>query len=574
MSAWIKSSFRNRLFVTLLLATLLPLLLCDVVMMRIIITRNERALAEQASAGLARLHEDMDWLLDELESAADSLAANTAVHSALRRGDNDSRLLYQVLYQNTQQMREYARFDIYDRFGQCRYSTDNVVAEEQLDPAWGVLYSAGKSRDLVYRSGAEQGLLAARAVRTYDGRVLGYVVMGVEQAGFDKLLGSHIDTGSDLILVDGLWHNVYCSQSSRAEEMVQSLKDRLLAGQALTGERDEYNYCVEPLERDGFCLILRQPQTYTATVKQSIKAVSILTGVLCMLLCLWTSWTLSRYLSKPVHEMDAAMGRVEKGEYDVSIQTDASDEFARLAASFNRMTAEYRQNLARSVQRQKELNETQLRMMQAQLNPHFLYNTLDSIKWMGITNGVPQIGDITTDLAELLRAGISGDKLITLEEELELIERYIDIQSIRFEDSFTCEIDVEERFMHCVLPKLVLQPLVENSIIHGLSGKEDGYIKLWAERDGDDLKLCVWDNGCGIPQEVLDKLNSPDKTLPGGHLGLNNVDKIIRLYYGDCYGITAHTYRGEGSCIELRLPMQIKGRERGTDNAESTCGGR
>ena len=241
MSAWIKSSFRNRLFVTLLLATLLPLLLCDVVMMRIIITRNERALAEQASAGLARLHEDMDWLLDELESAADCLAANTAVHSALRRGDNDSRLLYQVLYQNTGQMREYARFDIYDRFGQCRYSTDNVVAEEQLDPAWGVLYSAGKSRGLVYRSGAEQGLLAARAVRTHDGRVLGYVVMGVEQAGFDRLLGSHIDTGSDLILVDGLWHNIYCSQSSQAEEMVQSLKDRLLAGQALNGERDEYN---------------------------------------------------------------------------------------------------------------------------------------------------------------------------------------------------------------------------------------------------------------------------------------------------------------------------------------------
>ena len=84
----------------------------------------------------------------------------------------------------------------------------------------------------------------------------------------------------------------------------------------------------------------------------------------------------------------------------------------------------------------------------------------------------------------------------------------------------------------------------------------------------------MWDNGCGIPQEVLDKLNSQDKTLPGGHLGLNNVDKIIRLYYGDSYGITAHTYRGEGSCIELRLPMQIKGTERGTDDAESTCGGR
>lgn len=568
MTAWIKSSFRNRLFLTLLLATLLPLLLCDVVMMRIIIARSDRALAAQASAGFSLLHEEMDWLLDTLEDVADGLTGSTAVHSALRRGGDDSRLLYQVLFQNTEQMRDYAQFDIYDSFGRCCYSTASPLADERLDPAWGVLYSAGRSRELVYRSGEEQGLLAARAVRTYDGRVLGYVVMRVEQAGFDQLLGSHIDTGSDLILVDGLWHNIYCSQPSRAKETVRALKDRLLSGQALIGDGDKYNYYVDTLERADLRLVLKQPRTYTSTVKQSINAMCLLTGTLCLLLCLWTSWTLSRYLSKPVHEMDEAMGRVEKGEYDVTIQTEASDEFARLAASFNRMTAEYRQNLERSVQRQKELNETQLRMMQAQLNPHFLYNTLDSIKWMGVTNGVPQIGDITTDLAELLRAGISGDKLIPLEEELELIRRYIDIQSFRFGDSFTCEIDVEERFMHCVLPKLVLQPLVENSIIHGLAGKEDGYIKLWAEQDGGDLKLCVWDNGCGIPQEVLDRLNSPDKTLPGGHLGLNNVDRIIRLYYGGCYGITAHTYRGEGSCIELRLPMRPGREERkGEENA-------
>lgn len=555
MRAWIQNSFRNRLFVTLLLATLLPLLLCDVVMMRVIVARDEQSLAGQAAEELAGLHGELDWLLGQLEAVSGGLARNTAVRSALRRGD-DSRLLYQVLYQNTGQVRDYAQFDIYDSSGTCRYSTANAVSEEAMDPAWGVLYSAGKDTGLAFRAGEEQGLLAAQAVRTHDGVVLGYVVIRVNQAGFDKLFGGHIENGSDLIVVDEVWHNIYCSQSSRVKELVHELKERLLAGKGLSGDGDAYNYSVDTMDTGGFRLVLRQTRTYTSTVMKSINSMSVATGLLCLLLCLWTSWALSRYLSKPVRIIDEAMGRVEKGEYDVAIETEASDEFGRLAVSFNRMAAEYRQNLKRSVQRQKELNETQLLMMQAQLNPHFLYNTLDSIKWMGVTNGVPQIGDITTDLADLLRAGISGDKLITLEEELELIERYIDIQSIRFGDKFTCEIDVEERFQQCILPKLVLQPLVENSIIHGVAGMEDGYIKLWAEQEGEDLKLCVSDNGCGIPPALLEKLNSRDKTLPGGHLGMNNVDKIIRLYYGDSYGLTAYSWPGEGSRVELRLPIR------------------
>ena len=563
MTAWIRNSFRNRLFVTLLLATLLPLLLCDVVMMRVIVARSEKALAGQAAEELAGLHTELDWLLGQLEEVSDGLARNTVVRSALRRGD-DSRLLYQVLYQNTEQARDYAQFDIYDSSGTCRYSTANAVSEEAMDPAWGVLYSAEEDTGLVFRAGEEQGLLAAQTVRTYDGQVLGYVVARVGQAGFDRLFGGHIENGSDLIVVDKVWHNIYCSQSSRAKELVQEMKGRLQTGEYLSSDGDEYRYSVDIVENGSLRLVLRQTRTYTSTVMKSINSMSVATGLLCLALCLWTSWALSRYLSKPVRTIDEAMGRVEKGEYDVTIETEASDEFGRLAVSFNRMAAEYRQNLERSVQRQKELNETQLLMMQAQLNPHFLYNTLDSIKWMGVTNGVPQIGDITTDLAGLLRAGISGDKLITLEEELELVERYIDIQSIRFEDKFTCEIDVEERFQQCILPKLVLQPLVENSIIHGVAGMEDGYIKLWAEQEGDDLKLCVSDNGCGIPKELLEKLNSRDKALPGGHLGLSNVDRIIRLYYGDGYGLTAYSRPGEGSRMELRLPIRRR------DNAEST----
>ena len=245
------------------------------------------------------------------------------------------------------------------------------------------------------------------------------------------------------------------------------------------------------------------------------------------------------------------------------IRSARQDEMGRLAASFDRMTQEYQQNLARSVQRERELNETRLRMLQSQLNPHFLYNTLDCMKWLGVTHGVAQIATLATDLAALLRAGISGSEHITLEDELELIQRYLDIQEIRFGDRFVCEIDVDERFQHCLIPKLVLQPLVENAIIHGVADSDEGFIKLWAEQQGEDLLLMVSDNGGGIPEVILRRLNS-HQAIPGGHLGLNNVDRIVRLSYGEQYGLTARVTE-QGSLVCLRLPIQ-----RGEEYAEGT----
>ena len=250
------------------------------------------------------------------------------------------------------------------------------------------------------------------------------------------------------------------------------------------------------------------------------------------------------------------MQLVQEGQLDVCLKNDREDELGRLSESFNQMTQEYRLNLERSVQRQKELNETQLRMMQAQLNPHFLYNTLDSMKWMAVASHVPKVAMLATDLAAILRTSISGSELYTLEQELNLLERYIDIQSLRFEDSFTCEIDISEQFQHCIVPKLVLQPLVENAIIHGVCDREDGYIKLYAEKKDADLLIYVSDNGCGLPPEILDCLNSPDSRITGQHLGLNNVNRILRLYFGDGYGLSATSEPDQGSILCVRLPYK------------------
>ena len=150
---------------------------------------------------------------------------------------------------------------------------------------------------------------------------------------------------------------------------------------------------------------------------------------------------------------------------------------------------------------------------------------------------VPQVAELAADLAALLRAGISGSEYITLEEELELIGRYLAIQEVRFGDRFVCELDVDERFQHCVVPKLILQPLVENAIIHGVADSDEGFIKLWAEEDAEGyLLLKVSDNGGGIPPEMLGQLLTSLRDFARTHPGWLLVD--ITTHKGDIVKIT------------------------------------
>ena len=554
--AWVGRSFRNRIFVAMLAATLLPLLVCGGLMLNLQVTRSQESLAQESHAQLAALGGALDDFRDACRDIARTLSDSTVVRSALRRGGEDSRTLYQVLFRTAEPLRPYARFDIYDGQGVCCYTTASAPPSGELDPGWGILWDAGQEEGLALRAGEDGGLIAAQAVRSRGGDILGYVTAQVEQEGFDRMFNGLYSAAGEVLLLDGRWRTVYCSQPSQGRSTVECLREQLLAGSPLTGVTGEYAFFAAQRPDTGFVLILQRPRPFTALVLRSFYLVGAIVGAVCLLLCMWCAWVLSRALSRPVHQLDEAMGEVERGRLDVRLETDRADELGRLSSRFNRMAAEYRLNLDRSVQRERELNRARLGMLQAQLNPHFLYNTLDAMKWLGVAHQAPEVAALATDLADILRFSISGEELVTLERELELLDRYLDIQLIRFEDRFTCEIDAADRLQSCLVPKLALQPLVENAIIHGVADRDDGYIKVQAVQEGDDLVLRVSDNGCGMTPEVLARLNSGDKRIPGGHLGLYNTDSIIRLRFGAAYGLTARSVPGEGSCVSLRMPIQ------------------
>ena len=562
MRAWIRKSFRNRIFVTILMTTLIPLLLCSVIMMQLQVNRSEAKQKEQGTQELQDIGILFSGVLQQISETTEELCDNTMVHSALRRGKENSRVTYQLLFRLTDELRQYARFDIYDNEGNCRYTTDSTVSAGKLETYWGILYAAGESTEFVIqRNRTEEGLIAAKAIRDHSENILGYVVISMSGSNFDELFSGCYDASNSLFLVDARWNTIYLTRPAAAADMVPMLRRQLLQGEELKDNLGEANYLLQTDEMTGFTLVLRQPKIFTKPVKQTIHFVSGIMGLLCLSLCLWASWMLSRSLAHPVNRLDEAMKEIRKGNFDVSVTIAREDEFGHLSESFNLMTEEYKKNLVRSVEHQKELNATQIRMLQAQLNPHFLYNTLDSIKWMGVVHKAPDIAAMATNLAALLRASISGNDIILLSEELELIERYIEIQSVRFEDRFTCEIDIAEQFQNCLVPKLVLQPLVENAIIHGVVEREDGYIKLSAQEEDGDLLISVADNGCGMPEDVLEQLQRAEKKVPGQHLGLYNVSSIIRLHFGENYGISVESVTGSGSCVRVRLPIQRGGKE-------------
>ena len=217
-------------------------------------------------------------------------------------------------------------------------------------------------------------------------------------------------------------------------------------------------------------------------------------------------------------------------------------EIAALGQSFNSMIAKIRELLDLVVKQQREKRHAEIRTLQAQIKPHFLYNTLDTIRWMAEEKDAPEIGEMVGALTRLFRISLSrGREIIPLSEEAVHVQSYLYIQKVRYEDKLEYAIDIPESLHNMMVIKLILQPLVENAIYHGIKQKRGtGHIWVEARRQGDALRFTVKDDGAGMSQEACDRLNrelSDENALPESGYGIFNVNNRIRLSYGNSYGL-------------------------------------
>ena len=567
------SSFRQRLNAAFLAVSLVPVLLCSALLLQIFRLRMTADQQQNAGQQLDGACHALFSMQEGLQEAAITLGGSETVLGALSGGWENSASVYSALYDATEDVRRFARFELYDAEGTLMYATQTVHGAQTLPVSWGILKEAADADAIVYSASIDPTDLDEPVLRgavrlTRDGQTAGFLVAAFYEtqlrAMFDSLAGAQ----NEILLMDGFWRGVYCSQQAQVQTLSYALRGQLLHGKALTGLSDNFVYTARQDEATGLFLVLQQPQVFTRGTLRLLYTVSALCALGGVAVSIALSLRLSRQMFQPIGTLHRAITQVGRNDLEVQVpvQEGQCDELGELAQQFNGMVLSLRRNQQALLQNQQALNDAQIRMMQAQLNPHFLCNTLDTMKWISKINQVPQVALMSTNLADILRFCISPDEFVELRQELAILGRYVEIQRIRLSDSFTFAQDVPEALLSCLVPKMMLQPLAENAILHGLSGVQDGRLTVTAREEGGVLEICVLDNGCGFPAEMLGPYQAPEQQT--GHLGLFNVDTILRKHYGESFGLRLENRKdGAGACITARLPM----RRRDADAAGAGC---
>lgn len=557
---FLKNSFRNRLFAAMLLCSLIPLLICTVLMVQITRLRLDSKTREDGAEQTAALLGSMDLISEALTASADRLQdTETAIHGL---GDRVvSRVqMNSLLFDATDSYRNLAVFDLYDSSGACRYSTRGTVSEN-LPTDWGLLSGAAREPGKPVYYAAEDPtdtgaplLMGAVELRAEDG-CRGYLVMRLYLAGFHSLLDGKY-TKSDILILSRFFRPIYSSQSYLTQTLAPALRQQLLNGQ--TPDDADYVYTVTCHEPTGLYLVLRQPRLFTARTVRLLYTASLICTLVCVAVSVLVSLLISRQITSPLRRLMGAFDKVQQADLETQLPVDGSDEFGRLAVRFNRMVLALKSNREELISNQKELNQAQIRMLQAQLNPHFLCNTLDTMKWISKINKVPQVALMSTNLADILRFCISAEEFVPLYREMEILERYMEIQKIRLSDDFSFRQEIPEELYDCLVPKMILQPIVENAILHGLRDASGSVIHVRAAEEGGILHIAVTDNGRGFPTQMLGPYRR-DKDLAKGHLGLYNVDMILRRNFGEEFGLFLEPGDdGVGARVIATLPARYE----------------
>lgn len=280
-------------------------------------------------------------------------------------------------------------------------------------------------------------------------------------------------------------------------------------------------------------------------------------AIILMLFSFYLSYVISRWFTKPITELSANMKKVQDGDLSVRVKTKNNDEMGDLGESFNVMTERLEMSLERILIEQEEKRISELNSLRAQINPHFLYNTLDSIIWMAECNQTEQVVDMTSALSKMLRASINRQKGdATLQLELQNAVNYLKIQKFRYSNKLDFKINVNKKLFNRKVVHLVLQPLIENAIYHGIkANKGAGNIEIKAYEENGLLYIQVIDDGVGMDAETVESLFKRERGNDFG-IGIYNVNRRIKLIYGEAYGLSIDSEMNKGTTVTILLPSQ------------------
>ncbi|HBI73576.1 MAG TPA: sensor histidine kinase [Lachnospiraceae bacterium] len=349
------------------------------------------------------------------------------------------------------------------------------------------------------------------------------------------------------------------NQESHEKNMENATKSFFQNHNFMNSKRLEVH--TSSIQGGAFTLINVQNLTYALKDVRNISMIIILIGILVGMVCVLISMTFAASTDQSVKKIIHAMGKADRGDYDVRISLEGKDEFARIAYHFNDMMVRIKESNQQEREALVRKKNAEIKSLEAQINPHFLYNTLDAINWVAVEHEEFQISKMLIHLAAILRYSIQRcNETVMIQEELEYLKKYIYLQQQRFCDSFQYSIHIDEALNCYRIHKLLIQPLIENAIIHGFPGStgQDKIDIVIQKQEDTYIQIQVKDNGKGMPQELAEQFNNYDyrKDRIETSIGVRNVITRLKLYYGD--NSYFHMASGEqGTTATIVIPYEI-----------------
>lgn len=348
------------------------------------------------------------------------------------------------------------------------------------------------------------------------------------------------------------------------EYRLEGAEGALVLGNSLPEDQEAERYFICQAERGAWRLSAWILRENVYAVANSVLNLVMASLAAVMLIGVAMTVFISGRLTKPLREIRHAMIRAGGGDLDANVSVHREDEIARLARTYNRMLIDTKEFIRQNEENQRRQRELELNTLQYQINPHFLYNTLDSIYMIARHDGSEHIAELVISLSKLFRLSLAhGREVVSLQHEIQYVTSYLEIQRIRFPDTFTWRIDVPDELLRCRVLKFLLQPLVENCLSHGLRNTpEGGEILLTARHDGVQLIIQVSDNGQGMTvaqladlRWMIDQTDAQEIADPfAGGVGVRNVHQRLLLRYGR--GLEIESEWDEGTTVTIHIPLQ------------------
>lgn len=395
--------------------------------------------------------------------------------------------------------------------------------------------------------------------------VQGILLIHLNYTGL-KLLLDGVTLGNEgyIYLIDGNGEIIYHPRAQLIDSGLEHENNRAVSEYRdgiyqETFHGEERVITVKSVGYTGWKLIGVAPrQTVSLNGLKTQLLVVFVAAFILFLMSLVNSYISSR-ITTPIRKLELSVNEIEKGNLNAKVDAEGSYEIRHLGQSVQNMAKQIQVLMADIVSEHEKKRKQEFDTLQSQINPHFLYNTLDIIVWM-IENEKPdQAVKAVTALARFFRISLSrGKSIITVKDELEHVRNYLMIQHMRFKNRFSYTIEAEDEVLELVSLKLMLQPLVENAIYHGMEFMDgDGEIFISAWKEGEDLYLKVSDNGLGMTEEQVARLFSDTPhtgSSRGSGIGVKNVNERIRLYFGSEYGLSIESEPDEGTVVTIHLP--------------------